>query len=185
MPVKIKKGNFIKRKQKKNIAKEETEKKRKKRILLLLLLLVILLGILVGTSLAKYRSMLAGQALANIAHPVLEVRREQSLLLTALAPKASYVFEVRNYKEEELNQVEMEYYIEIVSHTDEAIHFELYQGDKQIPLIQNKTEKINLTKEEKQIHFYRLEITYDNTKGHLGKDINENVEVKVHSIQKA
>lgn len=185
MPVKINKGNFIKRNQKKNKGKEEIEKDKKKRILLLLLLIVILLGILVGASFAKYRSMLAGKAFVNIAHPVLEVRREQSLLLTALAPKASYVFEVRNYKEEELNQVEMEYYIEIVSHTDEAICFELYQGDKQIPLIENKTETIKLAKEEKQTHSYRLEITYDNTKGQFGKDINENVEVKIHSIQKA
>lgn len=183
MPVKIKKGNFMKENEKKT--KEKTEKKKKKRILLLLLILVILLGILVGASLAKYRSMLAGKAFANIAHPVLEVRRQQSLLLTALAPKASYVFEVRNYKEEELNQVEMEYYIEIISHTDEAIHFELYQGDKQIPLTKNKTKKIKLTKDKKEVHSYRLEITYDNTKGQLGKDINENVEVKVHSIQKA
>ena len=106
-------------------------------------------------------------------------------MLTALAPKASYTFEVRNFKEEELNEVEMEYYIEIVSHTDEAINFKLFRGEEQISLNNNKTEKIKLTKEEKQTHSYCLEITYDKTKGEIGKDINENVEVKIHSIQKA
>lgn len=183
MPQKIKKWNWRTKKQDNNKTKDE--KKNKKVILFLLLLLVILFGILVGASLAKYQSKIEGEAFAKIAKPVLEVRREQSLLLTALAPKASYVFEVRNYKEDELNQVEMEYYIEIISKTDEAINFSLYQGEKQIELKENKTEKIKLTKEEKQTHSYRLEITYDKAKGEVGKDINENVEIKIHSIQKA
>lgn len=183
MPVKIKKKRIF-NKNAKNI-QNETKDKKGRVIVLILLILTILLGILVGISFSKYQNKLIGQAFANIAKPVLEVRREQSLLLTALAPKASYVFEVRNYKEDELNQVEMEYYIEIISNTDEAINFTLYREDEKIPLSNNVTEKIKLTKEEKQIHSYRLEITYDKSKGTLGKDITENVEVKIHSIQKA
>lgn len=179
MPAKIKKRKLFNKSRKKEI------KDKKKIVILILLILTILLGILVGISFSKYQSKLIGQAFANVAKPVLEVRREQSLLLTALAPKASYVFEVRNYKEDTLNQVEMEYYIEIISNTDEAIDFALFRGDEEIPLRNNKTEKIKLTKEEKQTHSYRLEITYDNTKGELGKDISENIEIKIHSIQKA
>lgn len=183
MPVKIKKRKVSNKDTRKK--ENETEDKKRKIIILILLILTILLGILVGISFSKYQSKMVGEGFANIAKPVLEVRREQSLLLTALAPKASYVFEVRNYKEDELNQVEMEYYIEIISNTDEAINFSLYRGDEKIPLSANKTEKIKLTKEEKQTHSYRLEITYDKSKGELGKDISENVEVKIHSIQKA
>lgn len=183
MPVKIKNKKVF-TKDKKSI-KEEVKNKKSKVIIFILLISTILSGVLVGISFSKYQSKIIGQAFANIAKPVLEVRREQSLLLTALAPKASYVFEVRNYKEDELNQVEMEYYIEIISNTDEAIDFELYRGEENIPLNNNKTEKIKLTKEEKQIHSYRLEITYDKSKGVIGKDISENVEIKIHSIQKA
>ena len=179
MPVKIKRRKLFNKNIKNKI------KDKKKITILILLMLTILLGILVGISFSKYQSKLIGQAFASVAKPVLEVRREQSLALTALAPKASYVFEVRNYKEDELNQVEMEYYIEIISNTDEAINFALYKGDEKIPLNSNKTEKIKLRKEEKQTHSYRLEITYDSTKGEIGKDISENVEVKIHSIQKA
>ena len=182
MPVKIKKKKIF-NKNRKNM-KNETKDKKGKIIVLILLILTILLGILVGISFSKYQNKLIGEAFANVAKTVLEVRREQSLLLTALAPKASYVFEVRNYKEENLNEVEMEYYIEIISNTDEAINFTLYRGDEKISLSNNKTEKIKLTKEEKQIHSYRLEITYDKTQGIL-EDINENVEIKIHSIQKA
>lgn len=179
MPVKIKKRKLFNKNIKNKI------KDKKKITILILLMFTILLGIFVGISFSKYQSKLIGQAFANVAKPVLEVRREQSLALTALAPKASYVFEVRNYKEDELNQVEMEYYIEIISNTDEAINFALFKENEEIPLNNNKTEKIKLTKEEKQTHSYRLEITYDSTKGEIGKDISENVEVKIHSIQKA
>ena len=159
------------------------EKKGSKIFILLLLFLVIILGILIGISFAKYQSKVAGQTFASIAKPILEIRKEQSLLLTALAPKASYVFEVRNYQEDELNQVEMEYYIEIISHTDESIKFALYKGQTPITLKGNQTEKIKLAKDKKETHSYRLEITYDNTKGNIGKDINENVEIKIHSTQ--
>lgn len=185
MPQRIKRWNFRLKKREKNIIKKRKEKNNKKVIFLLLLILVILFGILVGVSLAKYQSKIEANAFAKIAKPILEVRREQSLMLTALAPKASYVFEVRNYKEEELNQVEMEYYIEIVSHTDEAINFCLYQGEELLELKENKTRNIKLTKDEKQTHVYCLEMTYDNKKGQINKDINENVEIKIHSIQKA
>lgn len=181
MPEKIKKYKLFNR-NKKNKLKQDKERKSKI-ILLILLIIIILLGILVGISFSKYQSRLEGKVIANIAKPIIEVRKEQSLLLTALAPKASYVFEVRNFKEDELNQVEMEYYIEIISNTDEAIKFKLYNGDEQISLNNNKTGKINLRKEERETHSYRLEITYDKTKGKM-KDIDENIEIKIHSIQK-
>lgn len=178
MPAKIKK-------EKRRKKSKTNEKKQSKIMLIILLFLIILLGILVGMSLAKYQNKINGKVFANIAKPVVEIRREESMLITALAPKASYVFEIRNFKEDELNQVEMEYYIEIIGHMDNAIKFELYKEEKQIPLKENKTEKIVLTKEEKQIHSYRLEMTYDKTKGVLEKDINDNVEIKIYSIQKS
>lgn len=149
------------------------------------ILFIILLGILVGISFSKYQEKIIGKGFGNIAKPVLEVRREQSLMLTAWKPKAVYQFEVRNYQEEQLNEIEMEYYIEIISSVDESVQFALYQGEKQIPLQFNKTDLIQLTKEKKEIHSYRLEITYDKNKSTEKEDINTNVEIKIHSIQKA
>lgn len=185
MPVKIKKFFKNKNKKMKNGNIKYNEKYDKKIIILLLLIFIILLGIFVGISYSKYQSKIETQAYAKIAKPILQIKREQSLLLTALAPKATYVFEVRNYTEDELNEIEMEYYIEIISKTDESIKFELYQGENKIPLTENKTDNIKLTKDEKQTHSYRLEITYEKSKQTLKEDINENVEVKIHSIQKA
>lgn len=183
MPVKIKKSRVF-NKNKKNIS-ENDKKKDSKIVLLLLIIFIILLGILIGISFSKYQSKLEGQAIAKIAKPIIEVRKEQSLLVTALVPKVSYIFEVRNFKDDEINQIEMEYYIEIISNANEAINFKLYNEEKQITLNNNKTEKIKLEKEERKAHSYRLEIIYDKTKGEMEKDINENVEIKIHSIQKA
>ena len=70
MPVKIKKRKLFNKKIKNKI------KDKKKITILILLMLTILLGILVGISFSKYQSKLIGQAFANVAKPVLEVRRE-------------------------------------------------------------------------------------------------------------
>ena len=107
MPIKVRNVNIPKIKRKKKV--------KEKISIFLLIILVIIFGVLVGTSLSRYKSIITGKIIAQIAKPVLEERREESILVTANNPKASYSFEVRNYKEEQLNEVEMEYYIEIVS----------------------------------------------------------------------
>ena len=174
-----------------NKTKGKNNKQRKGKIIIILLLfLVILLGIVVGTSLSKYQYLIHGKVVSQIAKPIIEIRREESILVTASSPKASYTFEVRNYKEDEpneinINEVDMEYYIEIVGGKNEAIRYELYRGETEIPLTNNKTEKIQLIKGEKDTHIYRLDITYDKTKTNSNTSINENVEIKIHSIQKA
>lgn len=167
------------------------KEKNGKIVIVVLIFLVILLGILVGTSLSKYQTIIVGKSIAEIAKPIIEIRREESILVTANSPKASYAFEVRNYKEDEsnnktsINEVDMEYYIEIVGGKNDAIQFALYRGETKIQLTNNKTEKIQLIKGEKETHIYRLDITYDATKANSNTSINENVEIKIHSIQKA
>ena len=90
MPVKIKRKKIF-NKDIKN-TRNETKDKKGKIIVLILLILTILFGILVGISFSKYQNKLIGEAFANVAKPVLEVRIEQILLLTSLAHKAYYVF---------------------------------------------------------------------------------------------
>lgn len=168
----------------KKVKQNRKEKNKGKNIEITILLLLLILISLVGITIAKYQTSVKGKAIAQIANPIFEVRREESLLLTALAPKASYVFEVRNYNEKNINEVDMEYYIEILSNTDKSITFELFQGDKKVALKDNKTEKISLNKENKENHKYRLDIIYDKDKTQTEHDIKEKVEIKIHSIQK-
>lgn len=168
----------------KKIKENKKEKNKRKNIEIIILLLILILVSLIGITIARYNSNIKGKAIAQIANPVFEVRREESLLLTALAPKASYVFEVRNYDEKDTNEVDMEYYIEIITNTDKSVTFELYQGDNKIPIENNKTQKIALNKGNKENHKYRLDIIYDKDKVQSEEDIKEKVEIKIHSIQK-
>lgn len=182
LPAKVKR---VKKQKKDGKNRTEIKKEKSKIVIFLCIILILLLGMLVGISFSKYQRKITAKGLVSIAKPVLEVRKEQSLLVTALNPKAVYCFEVRNYKEEEINEVEMEYYIEIINPIGEELEFTLYEGEKQVPMIGNKTEKIRLTKEEIQIHSYRLEMTYQKEKSTKEENINEEVEIKIHSIQKA
>ena len=75
------------------------------------------------------------------------------------------------------------YTIEILSNTDESIQFELYNEEEQIPLKNLKTEKLLISGNGKVEQRYKLKVIYDNTKGTSGKDILEEVQVKVHSEQ--
>lgn len=164
--------------------RKKKQKRNSKKIGIFILLLLLLFISLIGITFARYQANIKGKAMATIANPVFEVRKEESLLLTAVAPKASYVFEVRNYDEKDINEVDMEYYIEIIANTDKSILFELYQGNNKIPLENNKTQKIILKKENKEDHKYRLDIIYDKNKTQSEQDMKEKVEIKIHSIQK-
>ena len=53
----------------------------------------------------------------------------------------------------------------------------------QIPLNNLKTEQLSIKGNEKIEQKYKLKVIYDETKGTSGKDILEEVQVKVHSEQ--
>lgn len=144
----------------------------------------ILLGVLVGNSMAKYQEEKIIKVFANIAKPIVEVEKQETFKITNINPEASYVFEVRNYNEKEISEVEMEYYIEILSNTNEEIEFNLYKEEKEIALTNNKTETIYLTKENKDTHLYRLDIKYNKEKDTSKGDISKDIEIKIHAIQK-
>lgn len=149
----------------------------------IIILLVILLSV-TGITYAKYQTSTNGSIVAKVAKPIFEVRKEESITITALAPNASYSFEVRNYNEEEINEVDMEYYIEIETKENAPIEFSLYEGENIIELKDNKTNKINLNKEKKEEHKYRLDIHYKEDKINNIEEREQNVEIKIHSIQK-
>ena len=165
--------------------KEKFRNKRRE-ITLIIIFSMVLIFFFSGFSIGKEFSKTNIEGKTEIAEPILKVESDETIEMKHLEDTGIYQFKVKNYDETgKVNQVDLEYYIEIISNTDEAINFALFKGNEEITLNDNKTGKIKLTKEEKQAHSYRLEITYDNTKGELGKDISENVEVKIHSIQKA
>lgn len=144
----------------------------------------ILLGIIVGSSMAKYQEEKIINVFASIAKPILEIEKQETFKITNTNYKDSYLFEVRNYNEKEINEIEMEYYIEIISDANDILSFNLYKNQEKLELINNKTKKIDLNKENKDIHMYRLDIEYDKEKDNSKENISKDLEIKIHAIQK-
>ena len=120
----------------------------------------------------------------GIAKPVLEVENNPEITITASNEKNTYDFKVKNYNSnEEITQIDLLYTIEILTKTDERISFRLYKNNKQIPLENNKTKEMLLTKNEKKEDNYKLEILY-NREENIQKDIFQDIQIKVHSEQR-
>lgn len=137
-----------------------------------------------GYSMGKEHSSVNIDTNAKIAEPIVIVENSPALEMNGKSKEEYYNFKVKNYRETgEITQIAMQYYIEIIAPTEEAISFKLYKEGKEIPLENNKTENIRLDKGKIQEDCYELEIKYDKTKQENTKDIKQEVQLKVHSEQ--
>ena len=75
------------------------------------------------------------------------------------------------------------YTIEIVADIDESIKFELYKEEQKVELKNLKTETLSIAANERIEQKYKLKVTYDRSLGEKGKDILQEVQIKVHSEQ--
>lgn len=175
---------FIK-KERCKIKKAKIPLKMKKRELTLLIISMIVLALFFsGYSLGKEYNTTYVQTNAKIAEPVLIVENNPVIEIDGKKQKEYYSFNVKNYKENgELTEIDLDYTIEILTKTQEAISFKLWRDNQEIPLKDNKTETIRLTKENQQKHSYKLEILYDKTKTKNIEEIIQDVQIKVHSEQ--
>ena len=157
---------------------------KKRELTILAISIMILILFFSGYSMGKGYSKTNIQSKAEIAEPILIVENNPIIEINGRKKKEYYEFNVKNYKEDgEITQVDLEYYIEILSETKESISFKLYKNGEEITLNNNKTENIKLGKEEQQKDNYKLEIIYDKTKNKSIDDIIQDVQIKVHSEQ--
>ena len=159
--------------------------KNKKRELTLFLVSVLVLALFSsGYSIGKESSNTNIQTNAEIAEPILIVENSPVVEVNGRKEREYYDFKVKNYKENgEVTQIDLEYNIEILSQTEEAISFKLYKNNQEIALENNKTANMKLEKEKKKEDCYQLEIIYDKTKECFNEDIMQDVQIKIHSEQ--
>lgn len=159
-------------------------KNRKKELILMLVSVVIIALFFSGYSMGKEYSDTKIETNAKIAEPILIVENNPMIEINGKKEKEYYNFKVKNYKENgEITQIDLQYNIEIITKTEESISFKLYKQGEEIPLENNKTENVKLTKDKIQEDEYRLEIIYDKNKSNSTKDILQEVQIKVHSEQ--
>ena len=157
---------------------------RKREVVILLIIMMVISLIISGYSKGKSVSETKVNANTEIAKPILEVENNPEITITSTSKKSTYDFKVKNYNSnEEITQIDLLYTIEILTKTDESISFKLYKNEKEIPLVNNKTQEMLLSKNEKKEDNYRIEILYNEEKAKQ-RDIFQDIQIKVHSEQR-
>lgn len=163
--------------------KKSWQFKRREMTLVLVSVMVLLL-FFSGYSMGKEYSSTNLVTNAQIAEPILVVENNPILEVDGNKEIQFQDFKVKNYRENgDITQIDLQYYIEILSQTEEAISFKLYKNNQEIALENHKTTNMKLEKENKQEDCYQLEIIYDQTNSKDAKDIIQDVQIKVHSEQ--
>ena len=154
----------------------------KKEIIKIIVVAFVLTIILSTISLGKYFNKTKINLNSGVAIPIIKLEGEQKLIINNNQENKVYNLAVKNYDEnEQITQVELEYYIEIISKKNDDINFKIYKEEKELNINNNKTEKFLLTKENKQRDNYKIEILLNKK---ISEDILQNVEIKVYSEQK-
>lgn len=154
----------------------------KKEIIKIIVVAFVLTIILSTISLGKYFNKTKINVNSGVAIPIIKLEGEQKLIINNHQENKVYNLAVKNYDEnEQITQVELEYYIEIISKKNDDINFKIYKEEKELNINNNKTEKFLLTKENKQQDNYKIEILLNKK---ISEDILQNVEIKVYSEQK-
>ncbi len=157
----------------------------KKKILIILLIFFIIIGaICIRTTISQYKSKQEIRSTMTIAKPIFKVEGNETTKISALNNIGYYEFKIKNFDEENMSDTGFLYYIEILSKTDDAIKFELYDEQEQLMDLENlKTNQFIMPCNEKLEKNYKLKVVYDKNKGEIGKDILEDIQIKVHSEQ--
>lgn len=154
----------------------------KKEIIKIIVVAFVLTIILSTISLGKYFNKTKINVNSGVAIPIIKLEGEQKLIINNNQENKVYNLAVKNYDEnEQITQVELEYYIEIISKRNDDINFKIYKEEKELNINNNKTEKFLLTKENKQQDNYKIEILLNKK---MSENILQNIEIKVCSEQK-
>ena len=157
------------------------QKVNKKTLIAITVLITILL--FVPKVYAKYMDAIILKSNTQIAKPIFIVEGTEISKINSINNVGYYEFYVKNYDENNISEIGFNYVIEVVTELNESIKFELYKGDEQIELKDLKTNEIYIGANEKIEQKYKLKIIYDKNLNSIGKDILQEVQIKVHSEQ--
>ena len=161
-----------------------TEEKSKKITISIIIFMIIILFI-AGCSIGKSITEIILKSRLEVATPILEVISNPKIDVTASNNIGEYKFNVVNYKDEKISEVNLRYFIEIKADVDESIEFHLYKDEKEIPLKNLCSEYMTKKNGIKQEDNYILKIVYNKNNLVNMNDILEKVQIKIHSEQEA
>ena len=151
----------------------------KKKVIVILIIVAIFSA---NISYARYIKNECLNIVQEIANPVLEVKEGEIIKIDKINNIGFYEFSIKNFNSKKISEIDSEYTIEIVSDIEEAVKFELYNGEKQVNLQDLKTEPILIKGNNKIEENYKLKIIYNDVKD-IKSNIMSKIQIKIHSEQ--
>ena len=151
----------------------------KKKVIVILIIVAIFSA---NISYARYIKNECLNIVQEIANPVLEIKEGEIIKIDRINNIGFYEFSIKNFNSKKISEIDSEYTIEIVSDIEEAVKFELYNGEKQVNLQDLKTEPILIKGNNKTEENYKLKIIYNDVKD-IKSNIMSKIQIKIHSEQ--
>ena len=136
----------------------------KTKLLKIIFILSIIALIVTGINVVngQYMQTHTLKASTKIAKPIIIMEEGEKINIDGTSNEQEYQFKIKNYNEKnEISDVQMNYYLQILGNKDKAIEFELYENEKIIPIINNKTQTLKLGNKTKEEKNYILKIKYN------------------------
>lgn len=151
-------------------------------ILLIILILLIMWIFFNGKSFSKFKTTVKSNGVAEIAKPIFLTEGNSDIKIDGIEDTI-YNFTVKNNDNENISDVNIKYYIEIINNSQADLDFELIdKNNNVVNLNNNKSGIFELIKDSKQNDNYTLKIRYTNNSS-IVNDIEGNVQIKVEAIQ--
>ena len=166
-----------------NIEFKKIKISKEKKIAFIIISVLVIITMFSGISLGKTINNNYIKSNTQIAKPILEVEKNSEIQITEDKKEGEYIFKVKNYNNQKQTEIDLKYYIQVISDLDKSIELKLYENGKQIKFENNKTDYIKISKDSKKENEYKLEITYNKDKSVSVNDIIQQIQVKVHTEQ--
>ena len=125
---------------------------KKVRMLIVLLIASFIITIF-NIGYGKYIEARQIKVSAEIAKPIIILEEGNEVVINDNNKEDEYYFKVKNFNSKgEVSDVQMNYTVEITGNKDESIIYSLYEGQTQIHLENNKTQKLKLSNKQKEEH---------------------------------
>ncbi len=162
---------------------KEKFKNKKREITLIVIISIVIIFFFSGFSIGKSLNKTNVNINGEIAKPILKVENDKEIYLTKTNEKGVYNFKVKNFDDQDkITQIELEYYVEILSQINKNLNFKIYKNDEEINVNNNKTDKFIMPKNKKQEDIYKIEIQCKENSNI--EEIIQEIQIKVHSEQK-
>ena len=122
------------------------------------------------------------KANGKIANPIINIEKDNEIKTQIFENSypIEYNFCINNYIDEKINEVEFEYYIQIIlSNSNFPVKYELFdcENNKYIKLSNGKSEVIKLKAFEKQSQKFKLYFNWKEMEGELAENVKINLKI--------